>query len=967
MLEIRLLGQYDVRQDGMPIEIPSRPARTLLAYLVLTLGTHHPRDRLAGLLWPNSSESNARKNLRQALWRLRKAIGDVYLLVDTVSIAFDPASDFWFDIALLEDTAEKNLKNAVSAYEGELLPGFYEDWVLLERDRLNAAFERKMERLVIQLIREQRWTDALDWAERWIAQGGVPEAAYRALMVSHSSTGELSKVEADYQRCVEALRQEVGVDPSKETADLHKSLLTDEAIPPYPYLEGAEQALLPTVQRLNLPAEPTPFIGRKDELVETKQLLANTRLLTLTGPGGIGKTRLALKLAADVLDHFDKGAHFVSLAPIRTPDHIVQIIADALEFPLSTQDDPEDQLFGYLWNRQLLLVMDNFEHLLDGVDVVSKMLQAAPGVKVLATSREKLGVQGETTIGVVGMGFPDLGTSDDVLAHDAIKLFMQAARRARPGFEPSTRDLEHATLICQMVQGMPLAIELAAAWLDTLSLEEITDELQRSLDILSTEMRDVPDRHRNIRAVFDHSWSLINESEREVFMRLSVFRGGFTREAAQQVADASLKLIAGLVRKSCLRHDASSGRFEIHELMRQYAQERLEERPQTSVSTHEAHAACYASFMHRRWQHLKDDRQIVALDEIDADIENVRTAWRYRVGQRDASQIRLFIHSIRLVYDVRGWNLAGKQLFAEAVEALTLIPADEEVNAVKALALAHESYFMAWLGLAEEGIELARQSADILERLDRRKELVYALNSLTLNARYLKLHDEQERASLKMLEIARENDDEWMLAFALFVMSVFALGKKDYVEARRLAKSSLKISEENGDLIISSFSLAVLGNVAFALEKYAKAREYHFHRFKTSEKVGYRWAMENSIKYLGHVALAMDEIAEAETYFRRSLRIAEEIGLGRDMINLLYEFARVRAAQDRIERAVELLALILEHPASRQTRLGEGRIRDSAQSLLDKLMVELAPETYAAALQRGKALELAAVAAELIE
>ncbi|TET99825.1 MAG: hypothetical protein E3J30_03935, partial [Anaerolineales bacterium] len=396
MLEIRLLGQFDLRQDGVAIELPSRPARTLLSYLVLTRGTHHPRERLAGLLWPNSSESNARKNLRQALWQLRKAIGETHLLVDTRSIAFNTASDFWLDIDMLENTADQDLETEVSAYEGDLLPGFYEDWILLERDRLDANYERKMDRLLTQLLQEQRWMEAIGWAERWIAQGHVPEAAFRALMMAHASMGEMSKVEAAYLRCAEALEQEVGVDPSEETTHLYKSLLTGEKISLYPIIEKPGVAISARAQQVNLPAQPTEFIGRKVELAEIEKLLATTRLLTLIGPGGIGKTRLALRAAAEMANEFDHGCFFISLAPIREVEHLIQTIAEAVKFPLATHQDPQHQLLHYLQKRQLLLVMDNFEHLLDGVGIVSEILQAAPEVKILATSREKLNMQSET-------------------------------------------------------------------------------------------------------------------------------------------------------------------------------------------------------------------------------------------------------------------------------------------------------------------------------------------------------------------------------------------------------------------------------------------------------------------------------------------------------------------------------------------------------------------------------------------
>jgi predicted ATPase len=743
--------------------------------------------------------------------------------------------------------------------------------------------------------------------------------------------------------------------------------MAGEAVPIYTYQEWPGRASPPRARRLNLPAQPTAFIGREIELAEAKRLLANTRLLTFTGPGGIGKTRLALKIAGDMIDQFNDGASFVNLAAIRTPAHIIQIIAEALEFPLSTQEEPDDQLLRYLRNRQFLLVMDNFEHLLDGASVVSKILQAATRVKVLATSREKLELRGETVIGVAGLNFPETGQSDDLLANDAIELFVQSAQRTLPGFELSDTDLAHATHICQMVQGMPLAIELATAWLDTLSFEEIADELRRSLDILSTEMRDVPARHRSIRAAFDHSWSLIDETEREAFMQISVFRGGFTRDAAQHVAGASLELLAALVGKSLVRHDPNRGRFEIHELMRQYAQERLEQSPQARVAVHEAHASYYASFMSSRWDHLRDGRQIAALEEIDADIENVRTAWRYCMDQNDASRLRLFIHSIRLVYTIRGWNYAGFELFSDAVEAIDPAPVDEQAEALRAMALAYQGFFMAWLGLAEQGIDLARQGADTLRRLNRPEDLALALDGLTLCARYLDLHVEFEEASRELLQLAMETDDQWLKSFSLFLASTLAAERRDHVEAGRLAELSLGISEERDDSIVSLYALSVLGAVAFNLGDYGKAKEYYLRFLSTSERVGYRWGIENSSKYLGHVALAMNSFDEAESYFHQSLLIAEEIGLGRDTINLLYEFARVRVAQNLEERAVELLGLVLGHPASRQARFGEGRIQDSAQSLLDTLVEKLPPDTYAAAMQRGKAMKLDEVVAALIE
>lgn len=715
-----------------------------------------------------------------------------------------------------------------------------------------------------------------------------------------------------------------------------------------------------------LPAEPTPFIGRAEELAEIRRLLDETRLLTLTGTGGIGKTRLALQVAGDLRDEFENGVFFVSLAPISSGKHIVQTIAEAIGFPISTEVTPIDQLLSHLRRRQLLLVMDNFEHLLGDADIVAKILQAAPKVKVLATSREKLKLHGETALTVKGMGLSDQKTPTDPQDYGAIELFLHSIRRVHPRFDPKADDMNHFAHICRLVEGLPLAIELAAGWINVLSPEELAGEIQRGLDILTSEMRDVPDRHQSMRAVFDQSWSLLEQTEREAFMRLSAFRGGFTLEAGQAVTGVSLQLLAGLVNKSFLRHNPISGRFEIHELLRQYAQEQLEETPEDSVTALEAHAAYFANFMERRWGHLRDHRQKAALAEIEADLENIRTAWRYRVDQVNALQMRMFVNSFWLVYWFRGWNHGGEELFREAVAALSVEHVDEEAEFVKALALAHQGFFKTWLGFADQGYNLAKKSVDILEQLDRPFELALALGSLNLAADFLTHYDEGEKAARQMLGIATELDDKWLLAFSFYKVSVANPQKRDYPEMRRVATASMNLYEELGEEMVSILTLVTLGHAAFALGEHAQAKEIYLRCLSTSEAVGYRWGIANACKYLGQMALSLNETVEAETYLLRSLKIADETGLGRDQANLLCDLARVWMAENRLEQAVELLAVVLQHPASHLHRLGGGRVRDRVQELLDTLKTELSTEAYTAARERGNVREFDQVVVDLL-
>jgi predicted ATPase/DNA-binding CsgD family transcriptional regulator len=717
--------------------------------------------------------------------------------------------------------------------------------------------------------------------------------------------------------------------------------------------------------RINLPSESTPFVGRRDELVQIARLLKETRLLTLTGQGGIGKTRLALKAAKAEADDFEDGCFFVSLAPIHSVEQLIQTVAETLKFPLATHESPKYQLLRYLKKKQILLVMDNFEHLLEGVGIISEILLAAPEVKILATSREKLSLQSETTLYVGGMGFPSKLESGDPLNYDAVNLFVQSACKICPGFHPSPEEQWQITHICQTVQGMPLAIELAAAWLHILNLDEIDVELKKGIDFLVTEVRDVPERHRSIRAVFDHSWSLLDPDEQVIFRQLSVFKGGFTREAAQQVSGASLQQLSGLVNKSFLSHNPDSGRLEIHELLRQYAQERLEDTPEASISAYEAHAGYYAEFMKQRWEYLKGNRQILALAEVEADIENVRTAWRYYLDQKNVPQLWMFINGFWQLYWIRGWYHSAMGLFAEAVGALRG-EEDEPSATLQALAMAYQGFFMAWLGLSEKGYELAKEGVEKLQKLNQPEALVLATPGLSTNAYFLNLDTEYNKALSRMLKTATTLNDKWLLAFSLWAASLSSLPGENFSEGRRLAESSLHLFEEIGNVMDSTLPLIVLGTVALANCEYDAAREYYLRSLEISQEIGFQYSIQFSSKYLGKVALAMGNIVEAENYLLQCLAISEEVGFVRDIINLFFEFARLRVAQENLEQAVELLAVVIKHPASRSSRMLEGPIRDSAKELLGKLEEELPHESYAAALERGRKAELEEIIADLI-
>jgi tetratricopeptide (TPR) repeat protein len=565
-----------------------------------------------------------------------------------------------------------------------------------------------------------------------------------------------------------------------------------------------------------------------------------------------------------------------------------------------------------------------------------------------------------------GLETPLEDETESPFAYDAISLFIQSANKMRPGFSPSDDEISQIVQICQIVQGMPLAIELAAAWLHILTVGEIVKELKRDLDILSTEVRDAPERHRSIRAVFDHSWSLLDQGDQNKLTFLSIFRSGFTREAAQQVSGISLATLSDLVNKSFLSHDATTGRFGIHELLRQYTQEHLEKSPKIYQSAQEAHAAYYADFMHTRWAHLKDNRQMGALDEIEADIENVRAAWRYYLKTKNTTKLWKFIFCLWLVYWIRWWNHAGMEIFGETVRVLK----DEnegEFLAIKALAMAFQSYFMAWLDLADEGYKLAKQSVDLLESLPYPEALAFAYDSLGVNSYFLGRYAEEVKASEKMLEIAKNTGDKWLLAFTLFAISMGKLLLENYDEAKRIAEENLQLYEEIGDEIGASMPLIVIGHVDLARGEYEGAWKSYARCLEISQRLEFYYSIQTASKYLGKVAISMGKFPEAKEYLKQSLSITKEIGFVRDLINILFEYARLKEATGELEGAAELLSLVIGHPVSDQSRFGEGRIKDSAKALLSNIEKELPQDILQDAIERGRALVLETIIDELIE
>ena len=441
--------------------------------------------------------------------------------------------------------------------------------------------------------------------------------------------------------------------------------------------------------RTNLPRHTTAFIGRDHELEEIHRIIEreDVRLLTILAPGGMGKTRVALEAAEQQMNHYPDGVYFVPLQPLTNVANIVPQIAAATGLQFSNDgSEPKHQLLDFLSDKQLLLVMDNWEHLLEGVLLVNNIIADAPHVKVLCTSREKLNLLGETVYVLHGMQFPDWETPEDALEYDAVQLLVDSAKRNQPDWAVTDENLNYVARICRLTEGMPLGILLATSWLDVYSLERIAEEVQKSADILETDMRDVPERQRSIRAVFEYSWNELKPEDKDVLMRMSIFRGGCTPQAAETIAGANGRILQTLVNKALLTRN-KQGRYDIHELLRQYAEYYF---IQTDIGddVRDSHMTYYAAAVQEREAHLQDSRQLAAVHAISGDFENVRAAWlraveRNRFDLTDKMQftLQIFVRFRTRYKEIHELlELASQQMSAHSEDILPLMWARAETG-----------------------------------------------------------------------------------------------------------------------------------------------------------------------------------------------------------------------------------------------------------------------------------------------
>ncbi|MDZ7706188.1 MAG: BTAD domain-containing putative transcriptional regulator [Trueperaceae bacterium] len=654
-MQLRLLGPPRLWAEGEGLEPPSLHLLLLSAYLA-SHDVWVERGQIVGWLWPDDDEKAGRHNLSQLLYRHRNKPWLAGFESTPHKLRWQTESDVRL---FRQAVADGRWADALTHYGGAFLEDVLVDdaatvmdWLEQERSDLQNAWRDATLQYARQLHDAGAFAAAAKRLATAVQHDTLAEDVLQAYLESAAKAGQRDQALQAFARFEAQLADELAMVPLASTRALADAIRDGTLAPPVTLAAtpDPDEAAADTSARSSSPASSTrrrahplpndltSFVGRDPERLDLAQMLADPdcRLLSILGPGGMGKSRLATHVAREQSAHFADRSVFVALAPLTSEAGLPMALTEAVGLEPHPTRDPIDHLCDYLADKTLLIVIDNAEHLrAAAADVVTRLLDAAPTLKIIATSREALGLRGEWRYELSGLAFPDDPRTRQVEAYDAVRLFVQSARHADPHLHLSAADRVAVATVCTMVQGVPLGIELAAAWLRLLGPQELAAELARDLDLLESDAANIPDRHRSLRAVFEGTWSLLAADERRLLARLSVFRGGLSKEAAQQVAGATLRTLLGLVNKSLLSR-RSNGRFEMLDMVRHYAAEKLAADDRAERDTKARHARYYLSLAETAAPKLTGSEQTEWLEHLATDHDNLRVALDWSLAERDA-------------------------------------------------------------------------------------------------------------------------------------------------------------------------------------------------------------------------------------------------------------------------------------------------------------------------------------------
>ena len=968
--DINLFGAIEISREGQPLTgFRSQKALALLAYLI-SEGRAVTRDYLAGLVWPDSTQKQALGLLRRSLHNLNSQLPGL-LDIHRRTIAFNPTVPVEVDVqCFVELSTSPDVaawEKAANLYRASFLEGIYlddcptfEQWLITEQQRWRDQVDALLDRL-IQTLRDQGdYETALVYANRRVALAPWREEAHRLTMRLLAYLGQYNAALVQYQSCQQILNEELGVDPGVETTKLYTRIWTARAGP-----------------RHNLPPQPTPFVGRREEVEQLIELLGRPtcRLLSLVGPGGIGKTRLALQVAKAQSERFLNGCTFISLAAVSDPNHLLGTISDTLQMPSSGEADLRSRLLSYLQPQERLLILDNFEQLLPPDDQVehpalsllTDILDQAADVKLMITTREPLRLRWEQVFDLQGLSYPDHQNVSHFETYEAIQLFLSHLGRAQRQTARSEPDWAGMTQICRLTDGVPLAIELAAGLTQRQDCASIATAIEQNMSVLSTSMRDAPPRHRSLWATFEYSWQRLTAREQTVFRQLSVFQGGFDLDAAKQVAPASKAVLSRLVDKSLLRA-AQDGRYDVHELLRQFGAAKLSETITEQALTREQHSRYYAALLEEQGRHLKGSpHQIKALALIGQELDNAQLSWQWALDNGQLAALSQAVEGLGHFYEIRSRHQEGELLFGQAADHLRQIINLSNVDQ----ALAHRLWgrILAWqgvyahrLGLLDKSRTVSKQSLVALDTLGEGAKIETMLARFNLgivDGLYAGNLDEAQRRFAENKRIAEETNALWELAAALNLLGLIALDQGSHLEARAYFKECLAIAQETNDQWGAGITVGNLSEVSYNLGDFAAAKQFAQEAYQINLAIDHQVGLLYALHCLGNANYGLEDYPTARDCFRKALEMGLQLGVLPDVLDILPDLAALLMTCDEVEQAIVLLTLYLNHPIS------PDKAKSKANTMLGRIRAACSPQNFAQAQVKGQTRELSAAVAEI--
>lgn len=910
LLRLELLGDFCVKYGDQPItSIVSARLQSLIAYLVLHRETPQLRQHLAFLLYPDSSESQARTNLRNLIHLLRHAVPepDSFLAHDTLTLQWRADSGFALDVVEFEahaalgleraakgesDGAIEHLQAAVELYRGDLLPSCYDDWILPVRERLSQKYIELLERLIEQLIEQHNPRAALVHAQKLMRCDPLREETFRTLMQIAAATGDRAGVVRYYNTCTTVLERELGVSPSHETRALFDQLSNEPAA-----ATRAVQTRAPSPRRNHLPLYLDRFVGRECEKVELKKLISQHRLVTLVGAGGVGKTRLSVATASDLLDDVRDGIWQIDLAPLADPALVTQTVATVMDVREQSGRPLIQTLADALNGKELLLILDNCEHVIHAArSFIEYLLRAAPDVSFLATSRQILGITGERVFRVPPLRVPDpipwssYKDGEDRAAalelSESAALFVERAMAALPTFVLSSANANAVAKICRRLDGIPLALELAAARVKLLNPDQIATGLDHACALLTRGGSNTVTHHKTLRATMDWSYETLSPHEQTLLRQLSVFAGGFSVEAVEAVcADeehgdgrdsfSTLDILSDLVDKSLVALESNGGgtRPYLLEIVRQYAREKLLEAGEAqSVSAR--HLEYFTTLAETGEAKLCGSEQRSWLKNLEIEHDNLRAALEWSRLVPDAGEGGLKLAAaLWHFWEMKGYLTEGSRWLESRLDNATDSPR------LRAKALGGFATLI-WLQgdypRAEKHLNVALA---LYRQLGEKQGIALALNDLACQAGIMGQVDRAEALLIESLETAQLAQDKRLISLALSNLGEVARCRGDLHTAAQRYAESKTLSDEVGDEYNSCNALFLLAQAARQLGRHDEASALYKQCLEFAREIESNLFLSESFEGLAVVAVARRNWREAVRLMGAAAALREAKGI----------------------------------------------------------------------------------------